>query len=350
MNKTSLYDQHVSLRAKMVPFAGFEMPIQYDSVKEEINSVRSTCGMFDVSHMGEFFIVGKDAIPAVDYLLSNNFMNSPVGKATYSPMLNYEGGVMDDLIAYKLSGEKVMLCVNAANIIKDYEWIAKNISKFDVTLENKSDNFSLIAVQGPKAYENLEKLNFLQSCNKIDTYEVFEKDSLIIARTGYTGEDGFEIFGPHLKIIQIWENLQQIGVKPCGLASRDTLRLEACYPLYGNELDESLSPYDCGLKWTVKMDTSDFIGKSALANAKPKYKLVKLLVEKGIPRQGAKILNDAGEIIGKITSGTFSPTIQRGISMGLIRNSNKVAEGDLLIEIRSKKYPASKINKNFLAK
>ena len=350
MNKTALYDEHVKLSAKMVPFAGFQMPIQYESVKEEIVAVRNSCGMFDVSHMGEFLLTGKDAVKAVDYLISNNFLSSPVGKAVYSPMLNHNGGIIDDLIAYKLSSDKVMVCVNAANITKDYDWISKNLVNFDVKIEDKSSDYSLIAVQGPESIKAMTNLGFPEAVNVLPTYGVIENDSLIIARTGYTGEDGFEIFGPHEKIVSTWSSLLNSGVKPCGLASRDTLRLEACYPLYGNELNEELSPLDCGLKWTVKMNSSDFIGKEALSKIQPEFKLLKLAVDKGIPRQGAKILTANGEIIGHITSGSFSPTIQKGISMGIIRNLNKVAEGDLLIEIRSKKYPAAKINKNFLVK
>ncbi len=350
MKRTKLYEEHISLGAKMVPFANYDMPIQYSSVKEEIFAVRKSCGVFDVSHMGEFFIEGAETEKAIDYLLPNDFSSLDVGKAMYSPLLDLDGHIIDDLIAYKLSSSKSLICVNAANIEKDFQWISSQLKDFNISLSDQSGDYSLLAIQGP---DSLKKLNeiFDNSINlsSISTYGVMESvKNLIFARTGYTGEDGFEIFGPHEEIKTIWRQLIKNNVKPCGLASRDTLRLEACYPLYGQELNQNLNPLECGLKWTIKMHKSEFIGKNALEKAAVDYKLIKFFLEKGIPRAKSKILSPSGESIGEVTSGTFSPVFNKGIGMGLIKKDNISEEGDLLIEIRGKKYPATKVTKNFL--
>ncbi|MAW07914.1 MAG: glycine cleavage system protein T [Halobacteriovoraceae bacterium] len=350
MKKTSLFENHVRLGAKMVPYAGFNMPVQYNSVKEEILSVRNKCGMFDVSHMGEFLIEGTDAIKAMDYLIPNDFVNLPIGKAIYSPLLNEQGGIIDDLIAYKLSENKVLVCVNAANIDKDYAWFEKNLNPFNISLRNESNNFSLVALQGPESENHLRKLSFTKDLPLMKSYEVLSFQGLIIAKTGYTGELGFEIFGNHQKITEVWEELSENGVIPCGLAARDTLRLEVCYPLYGQELNENVSPLESNLGWTVKLEKKgDFIGKESLKRATKSTKLVKLKINKGIPRQGSKIIQlNTNEEIGEVTSGTYSPSVGCGIAMARVKNSYKIQDGDLLIEIRSKQYPAEVIKKNFL--
>jgi aminomethyltransferase len=348
MKLTSLNEIHIELGAKMVPFAGFSMPIQYTSVKEEILSVRKSAGMFDVSHMGEFFVEGGQVNDFIDYLLPNNFKTLSVGKALYSPLLNDDGKIIDDLIAYKLSDQRALICVNAANIKKDYEWISSKTNNFDIKLTNESQDYSLIAVQGPKAVSILKSALELPSLENLSTYGVLEFKGSIIARTGYTGEDGFEVFGNHETIKNLWKSLIEKGVTPCGLAARDTLRLEACYPLYGQELSEKITPLDCGLKWTVKLGKQDFIGHKALQNYKPNYKLIKFSLEKGIPRAGLKIFDPENNEVGQVTSGTFSPIIGKGIAMGLIKNEKIFKDGDLLIDIRGKKYPAVKENKNFI--
>lgn len=350
MKRTKLYDEHINLGAKMVPFANYEMPIQYSSVKDEIYAVRKSCGVFDVSHMGEFFIEGRDTIEAIDYILPNDFNQLPVGKAMYSPLLDEQGLIIDDLIVYKLSDSKALVCVNAANIQKDFDWISSQVKRFDVQLKDQSDLYSLLAVQGPESVSKLGSI-FKNDLNlsSVPTYGVIEAENgIIIARTGYTGEDGFEIFGDHQSIKEIWIKLIESGVKPCGLASRDTLRLEACYPLYGQELNQTLNPFECGLKWTVKMNKESFVGKNALEKPNSKYKLVKFYLEKGIPRTHSKILSSNDESLGEVTSGTFSPIFNKGIGMGLIKNDCINANGDLLIEIRGKKYPATLIKRNFL--
>lgn len=350
MKKTSLYDEHVKLGAKIVPYAGFSMPVQYKSVKEEILSVRNNCGMFDVSHMGEFIIEGKDASKAMDFMIPNNFLSLPAGKAIYSPLLNKQGGILDDLIAYKLSEDKILVCVNAANIEKDYSWFEENLKDFDIILKNESENFSLVALQGPDSENHLKKLSLTKELPPMKNYQVINYQGLIIAKTGYTGELGFEVFGQHEQILKIWNELKENQVVPCGLAARDTLRLEVCYPLYGQELSEEVNPLESGLGWTLKLDQGEnFIGRDSLLKAKKNTKLIKLRTKKGIPRQGSKIIQlSNNEIIGEVTSGTFSPTAGCGIAMARIKNSYKNSDGDLLIEIRSKQYPAEVVKKNFL--
>lgn len=348
MKKTSLYESHLELGAKIVPFAGFSMPIQYNSVKEEILSVRKSVGMFDVSHMGEFFISGEDTTKFINYLLPNDYEALPVGKAIYSPLLDDNGKIIDDLIAYKLGESRALICVNAANIQKDFDWIESQSKSFNVDFVDESENYSLIAIQGPEAKNALSKALNLPGLIDLNTYAVAETDDLIVARTGYTGEDGFEVFATHNKIERLWRSLLENNVTPCGLAARDTLRLEACYPLYGQELSQELSPFECGLKWTVKMDKDDFIGKKALEGSTPTMKLFKFQLEKGIPRSGLKIYDSSENEIGNVTSGTFSPTLGKGIAMGLIKSEKKFDDGDLLIDIRGKKYPAIREKKNFI--
>ena len=247
--KTHLYDEHVKLGAKIVPFAGWDMPVQYTSVKDEVQAVRQSVGVFDVSHMGEFFVEGPDAELFVDHLVTNDILNAPSGKAIYSPLCRHNGTVIDDLIVYKLSPGRVLVCVNASNIDKDFSWFKENHKNFNCRLENRSGDFSLLAIQGPKSFETLRTL--VNELPDIDYYSVIESslenNPIIIARTGYTGEDGFEVFGSHQSIISLWKKLKEQNVTPCGLAARDVLRLEVCYPLYGHELNDELTPYDASL-------------------------------------------------------------------------------------------------------
>ncbi len=348
MKRTKLYEEHLALNAKMVPFAGWDMPIQYTSVKDEIFAVRNNVGVFDVSHMGEFFVEGKDAIKFVDYMLTNDFTGAEIGKAVYSPLCNEAGKMLDDLIAYKLEEEKILICVNASNIEKDFEWFKSKISNFNCTIRNESDNFSLLAVQGPKSFEVLKKF-FGNNFADCEYYSALEFSEFIFARTGYTGEDGFEIFGNHEKIVELWRFLVDNQVVPCGLGARDVLRLEVCYPLYGHELTEELSPLDCGLKWTIKSDKENFICKDALSNYQPKFNLLKLQLEKGIPREGYPVETEEELVIGEITSGTMSPTISKGIALARIEK-NKYKKGDkLFVNIRNKKYEAEVISKPFVS-
>ncbi|EQC43310.1 glycine cleavage system aminomethyltransferase GcvT [Bacteriovorax sp. Seq25_V] len=352
MLKTSLHDEHLALGAKMAEFAGFDMPIQYSSVKNEVLAVRNNVGVFDVSHMGEFFVTGSDAVKFVDYIMTNDFAGAEIGKAVYSPLCRDNGTVIDDLIAYKLVANKVLICVNASNIQKDWAWISSKTEGFDINLENHSENYSLIAVQGPKTEEALSKLG-LASVSKASYYSAYEDtlngDALILARTGYTGEDGFEIFGSHDAIKRIWKSLLANGVEPCGLASRDVLRLEVCYPLYGHELSDEITPLDAALKWTTKLNKESFIAKAALTTYEPKFQLVKLSLDKGIPREGYEVLDDTNTVIGKVTSGTMSVVLEKGICLALIEKNKVPADKKFKIQIRKNILEANYHTKPFIS-
>lgn len=348
--KTYLYDEHVKLGGKIVPFAGWDMPVQYTSVKDEVLAVRRNIGVFDVSHMGEFFVEGPEAEAFVDYLVTNDILNAPNGKAIYSPLCRDNGTVIDDLIVYKLAQGRIMICVNASNIDKDYAWISSKHVGFNCKLSNRSDAFSLLALQGPKSFETLKPL--LSELPDIEYYSVFETSfqgaPVTIARTGYTGEDGFEIFGGHETIKSLWQTFMSLKVTPCGLAARDVLRLEVCYPLYGHELNDEINPYDAGLGWTVKSAKTRFIGKETLASKPTNYKLVKLSLDKGIPREGYSVLNGQNEVIGTVTSGTLSVVLNKGIAFARIQSDKVPADEIYLIDIRQKSYPAQITKKPFV--
>lgn len=351
LKQTSLYEQHQELKAKFAPFAGWNMPIQYTSVKEESIAVRENVGVFDVSHMGEFFIEGPDAVDFADYMITNDFKNAPVGKAVYSPLCTQEGKVIDDLICYKISNERVLVCVNASNIEKDFSWFSKYQDKFRSKLSNQSDSFSLLALQGPQTVATMEKLGFSKEFSAIDYYSVVEGEyngsKVITARTGYTGEDGFEIFCSHETVKDLWLKMMELEVTPCGLAARDVLRLEVGYPLYGHEIDDTVTPLDAGLKWTVKTDKTNFIGKEALENYSPKFRLLKLSLEKGIPREGYEVVQ-AGKLIGKITSGTMSVALGKGIALARVEKEKYEPNAEISVNIRNKSYAATLNKKPFV--
>jgi aminomethyltransferase len=344
--RTHLYEEHVKLKGKIVPFAGWDMPVQYTSVKDEVLAVRNNVGVFDVSHMGEFFVEGKEAEKFADYLVTNDILNAPTGKAIYSPLCRENGTVVDDLIIYKLSPGRVMIVVNASNIDKDFNWMKSKLSGFDCTLVNKSDEYSLLAIQGPKTFEIMKKI--MPNFPDMEYYSVKEIEDVIVARTGYTGEDGFEIFGNHERIIKIWKNFLSLGVVPCGLAARDVLRLEVCFPLYGHELSDEVNPYEAGLGWTVKLSKIKFIGLDALKNKPAKYKLVKLELDKGIPRENYPVLNSQNEIIGTVTSGTMSVVTGKGIAFARIQIDKAPVDEVFLVDIRQKPYPAQLVKKPFV--
>jgi aminomethyltransferase len=348
--KTHLYDEHVKLGAKIVPFAGWDMPVQYTSVKDEVLAVRQNVGVFDVSHMGEFFIEGDDAEQFVDELVTNDILNAPYGKAVYSPLCRENGTVIDDLIVYKLGKGRILICVNASNIEKDFNWIKSKHIDYRCQLSNHSDVFSLLALQGPRAFEILKPL--VKDLPDIEYYSVhetaFEGLPVIIARTGYTGEDGFEIFGAHVAIKALWQKFITLKVTPCGLAARDVLRLEVGYPLYGHELSDEVTPYDAGLGWTVKPSKTKFIGKDALAPKPTKAKLVKLILDKGIPREGYSVMNSQGEAIGAVTSGTMSVVLNKGIAFASIQIDKVPTDEVFLVDIRHKQYPAQLTKKPFV--
>ena len=278
--------------------------------------------------------------------MTNDFAGAEMNKAVYSPLCNDEGKMLDDFIAYKLEEKKVLLCVNASNIEKDWNWINTKTEGFNVSLTNNSEEFSLLALQGPKTEETLKSLGILPS-GDFPYYSVaevaYDGTNIILARTGYTGEDGVEIFAGHQVIEKLWDQLMSKGVVACGLAARDVLRLEVCYPLYGHELNEELTPLDSGLKWTVKFNKESFVGKSSLESYTPKFRLAKLSLDKGIPREGYEVLNMEGDKIGVVTSGTMSPIFGKGIAVALIEKDKFPENKEFQIQIRKNTFQPERL-------
>ncbi|OOC45634.1 MULTISPECIES: glycine cleavage system aminomethyltransferase GcvT [unclassified Thermosipho (in: thermotogales)] len=352
MKRTPLHNEHLKLGAKMVEFANFQMPIQYSGIKDEVLAVRNNVGMFDVSHMGEVIVEGPQSTDFVNFLITNDFENLKPGEIVYTAMCNEKGGFVDDLLAYKISENKAMLVINAANIEKDFNWMKKIAEKFDVTLENKSDDYALIAVQGPKAQETLQEIVNL-NLDDIGYYtfsfgNILGTDA-IISRTGYTGEDGFEIYTTNKDgIVKIWQKLLDMKVTPAGLGARDCLRLEASLLLYGNDMDETITPLEAGIKWAVKFN-KDFMGKEVLQKQLEEGLSRRLkgfkLIDKGVARHGYKIFKE-GKEIGYVTSGTFSPTLNQAIGMALIEKGHKSGEV-IEIEIRNKLVKAEIVKMPF---
>lgn len=329
MKRTPLYDEHLRLGGKMVEFAGWEMPVQYSGVIPEHQNVRERVGLFDVSHMGEIWVSGPSAEAALQYLTCNNVAALYDGKAQYSAILNESGGVIDDIIIYRFNKDLFLLCVNASNADKDFEWLSRK-NPTDARIENASAEYGQIAVQGPRAIGLLAPLVKSSDLNALKPFHFVETELLgskvIVARTGYTGEDGVEIFVKADRTADLWRLLLEhgasYGVMPCGLGARDSLRLEAAYPLHGHELAEDLPALESGLGWIVKFDKGDFIGREALHALKEKgvpQKLVGFLLdEPGIARQG-DTLEVAGARVGTITSGTKTPTVNKALGMALLR-------------------------------
>jgi len=338
----------------MVEFAGFEMPISYAGLKEEHHAVRTSVGMFDVSHMGEVFVEGERALDFVQWISSNDASKLVDGGIQYSCMPNGNGGIVDDLLVYRLAETRFMLVVNASNLDKDLAWM-KDQNKFGVTLTNKSDEFALIALQGPRASEILAPLADGPSPAELKYYTFREgtvagKPAMISA-TGYTGAGGFELYVPAADAPAIWEALKGEGVPPCGLGARDTLRLEAGFCLYGNDIDDTTSPISAGLGWITKF-TKDFVDSERLAAEKaagPQNRLRGLrMEERGIPRAGYDVTNSSGEVIGRLTSGTQSPTLGIGIGLAYIA-SNQAKIGDrVFVRIRNKDVAATVTKPGFL--
>ena len=351
LKQIPLHELHQQKGAKFAPFAGFNMPLNYSSVADEISAVRKNCGVFDVSHMGEFFVTGEQAVEFVDTLIPNNFKTAAVGKAVYSPLCNHDGKILDDLIAYKISEQEVLICVNASNIEKDWNWIseAAKKEKLNFELRNSSEDYCLLAVQGPKTESVLQPLFPEVPLSSLSYYSVFKyqaksKIPIIFARTGYTGEDGFEVFCDAQTAQKLWLDLMEAGVAPCGLVARDVLRLEAAYPLYGKELTDQHTPKECGLTWTLSKIGKNYIGKEAIEAKPAKTKLIKLLLESGIPRENYKVYqNDVH--VGHVTSGTFSTTLGKGIAIASIEAQTDNSKGGFQIEVR-----ANKINAEFTSK
>ncbi len=351
MKEVALSAKHKELNAKMVPFAGFNMPVSYEGVNIEHQNVREKLGVFDVSHMGEFLISGKNALQLIQKISSNDASKLQDGKAQYSCMPNEKGGIVDDLIIYRLEEEKYLLVVNASNIEKDWNWIARH-NTMDATMRDLSDEMSLLAIQGPKAAEAMQSLTDIDLPKmKFYTFEVGTfagVENVIVSATGYTGSGGFEIYFRNEDAEKIWEAVMEAGkdygIKPIGLAARDTLRLEMGYCLYGNDIDETTSPIEAGLGWITKF-SKDFINSEALKQEKeegPKRKLIAFeLDERGIPRQGYDIVNESGEKIGEVTSGTMSPSLEKGIGLGYIPSEIAGIGNKIFIQIRKKAVPAT---------
>ncbi len=323
--RTCLYEKHVALGAKMVPFGGFEMPIQYTDIADEHNAVRQACGVFDVSHMGEVLVEGPDAERYVQHIFTNDVAGAPVGKIYYGMMLHPHGGTVDDLLVYKMAEQKFFLVINAANIDKDYAWMLAQKDGMDVAVINQSEQYGQLAVQGPQAEALTEKLLGLE-CAELAfyTFKTIDVDgeTLIVSRTGYTGEDGFEIYGSHAYIQKSWDVLVNSGeVKPCGLGCRDTLRFEVGLPLYGDELTDELSPIEAGLGMFVKVEKEEFIGKEAVAKQKAEgvsRKIVGIeLASRAIPRHGYDVEAES-KVIGTVTTGYNSISTGKSVCMALI--------------------------------
>ena len=323
--RTCLYEKHVALGAKMVPFGGFEMPIQYTDIADEHNAVRQACGVFDVSHMGEVLVEGPDAERYVQHIFTNDVAGAPIGKIYYGMMLHPHGGTVDDLLVYKMAEQKFFLVINAANIDKDYAWMLAQKDGMDVSVINQSEQYGQLAVQGPQAEALTEKLLGLE-CAELAFYTFktidIDGETLIVSRTGYTGEDGFEIYGSHAYIQKSWDVLVNSGeVKPCGLGCRDTLRFEVGLPLYGDELTDELSPIEAGLGMFVKVEKEEFIGKEAVAKQKTEgvsRKIVGIeLAGRAIPRHGYDVEAE-GKVIGTVTTGYNSISTGKSVCMALI--------------------------------
>jgi aminomethyltransferase len=356
LKRTPLYESHRRLGAKLVEFGGWEMPIQYTSIIEEHQTVRSSVGIFDVSHMGEIEITGPNALDLVQKLITNDASTLKDYQVLYSPMCYESGGTVDDLLVYKLP-DRFLLVVNAANTEKDFAWAQQNAKGFSVTVKNVSDDYGQIAIQGPKAEEFLqasldvhlrqpEAGEGVQSRRSLGYYWATEArvlgHTVLLSRTGYTGEDGFEIYADPKVIVTLWDELVRAGAKPIGLGARDTLRFEAGMPLYGHELDEKTTPVEAGLGWTVKEKDSDYNGKKILLAQKRQgtaKKLVGLkMLEPGVPRQGYKIFADGREV-GAVTSGMFAPTVNAFLAMGFV-SSDILPTVLIEVEIRGQRKRA----------
>jgi aminomethyltransferase len=357
MKKVALHDTHVKLGAKIVSFAGFEMPIQYKGVSIEHQTVRDAVGVFDVSHMGEFLVEGENALELLQRVTSNDVSKLNVGAAQYSCFPNQKGGIVDDLIVYRIKETTYMLVVNAANIEKDWNWLSIQNS-MNVPIRNISDGYSLLAIQGPKAIEAVQSLSSID-LSEIDYYTFKIADfagieHVIISATGYTGSGGFEIYCKNSEVGQIWERVFEagasFGIQPIGLAARDTLRLEMGYCLYGNDIDDTTSPLEAGLGWITKFSKS-FTNSEALTIEKENGSSKKLigfeLLDRGVPRQGYDICNVAGETIGNVTSGTMGPSVKKGIGMGYVPSAMSKTGTEICIKVRKKLLKAKIVKTPF---
>ena len=360
MKNTALTQVHEALGAKMVPFAGYNMPVQYEGVNAEHETVRNAVGVFDVSHMGEFLLSGPDALDLIQRVTTNDASTLTIGRAQYSCLPNGNGGIVDDLIIYRIKEEEYLLVVNASNIDKDWNWISSHNTK-NVTMRNLSDDYSLLAIQGPKAVEAMQSLTSVDlSAIKYYHFEVGPfagVDYVIISATGYTGSGGFEIYCKNSEVKQVWDKVFEagaaFGIKPIGLAARDTLRLEMGFCLYGNDIDDTTSPLQAGLGWITKF-TKDFVDSDKLKAEKEagvSHKLVGFeMIDRGIPRHDYRILDANGNVIGKVTSGTQGPSVKKAIGMGYVKTEFAAPDSEIFVEIRDKGVLAKVVKMPFYQK
>ena len=353
--KTCLYDSHVALGAKMSPFAGFIMPIQYSNIIAEHNAVRQKVGMFDVSHMGEIFISGPDAERFVNHIFTNEIRGFEPGKVLYGMMLYPDGGVVDDLLVYReFKADRFLLVVNAANIAKDYQWMLDQEAGYDVKIDNQSDAWGQIAVQGPEAEKVVVDVLGWSGAAALGfyTFADFEcGERMIISRTGYTGEDGFEIYASPAMTKRLWDDFLKAGVTPCGLGCRDTLRFEAGLPLYGDELSAEITPIEAGLGMFCKLDKEEFIGKDAIARQKAEGTQKKLvgieIADRAIPRAGYPVELEDGTQVGVVTTGYHSISLDKSICFALVKTEYAPLGTPLWIRIRTRVFPGQVVKKRF---
>ncbi|KAF2519211.1 glycine cleavage system aminomethyltransferase GcvT [Flavobacterium salilacus subsp. salilacus] len=360
MKNTALTHIHEALGAKMVPFAGYNMPVQYEGVTVEHETVRNGVGVFDVSHMGEFLLSGPNALALIQKVCSNDASTLTIGRAQYSCMPNEVGGIVDDLIIYRIKEEQYLLVVNASNIEKDWNWISGK-NDMGAEMRNISDDYSLLAIQGPMAMEAMQSLTSVDlAAIKYYHFEVADFagiEHVIISATGYTGSGGFEIYAKNSEIEQIWNKVfeagKAYGIKPIGLAARDTLRLEMGFCLYGNDINDTTSPLEAGLGWITKF-TKDFTNSEALKKQKEEGVTRKLvafeLTERGIPRHDYEITDKEGNVIGIVTSGTMSPSLNKGIGMGYVPTEYAAEGSEIYIRIRKNDIPAKVVKLPFYKK
>jgi len=357
IKQTCLHDRHVALGALMSPFAGFDMPIQYTNITEEHLAVREHCGVFDVSHMGEVYVTGNEAERFVQHIFTNDVAGAPIGKVFYGMMCRENGGTVDDLLVYKMGEQAFFLVINAANIDKDVDWIRQNANGFDVQIDHCSDYYAQLAIQGPEAETVVEEVLGI-ACKDLVFYTAKEigkeGESIIISRTGYTGEDGFELYGPQDFIIAQWDKLiESKRALPCGLGCRDTLRFEVGLPLYGDELSDEITPVMAGLSMFCKFDKEEFIGKETLQAQKLNGVSKKLagieLHDRAIPRHGYSVLKD-GKVIGEVTTGYHCISVDKSVCVALIDSEYAKLGTELSVQIRKKVFDGTVVKKRFYDK
>ncbi len=359
LKRTPLYQAHKDAGAKLVPFAGYEMPVQYTGVIDEHTTVRNAVGLFDVSHMGEVDFTGPRALEVANRIITNDLARLDDNQACYTAMVKEDGGIIDDLVCYRFSPERILICVNASNRQKDFEWM-KAQADGDCEVTDRSDEFVQIAVQGPNAAELVQRLADVET-NSVKTYHFTSGQTAgvdaIIARTGYTGEDGFELYTHADGGATVWNALMErgadLGVKPAGLGARDSLRLEMRYPLYGNDIDETTNPYEACLGWVVKLDKSAFVGKAALEKIKADGITRKLvgfeMIDRGIGRQGYSVVAD-GEKVGEVTSGTKGPSVNKAVGIAYVPKAMSAVGTEIDIEIRGRAAKAQIVKTPFYKK